>query len=115
MLIVPYVCAEFRDRSGTVIHRITPDMRGVMQEAPDAIRQDLLFGLLVADGSIRTPETESRKKALEQDPLVGVTPEGRSAVIAGGPSDEPAEQEPGPAAKPGKTAKAAGTGTGKKP
>ena len=78
MLIIPYVCAEFHDRSGTVIHRITPAMRGTMVEAPEAIRQDILFNLLVKDGSIKTPETPGQKKVLEKDPMVGVTAEGKS-------------------------------------
>ncbi len=78
MLIIPYVCAEFHDRSGNVIHRITPAMRGTMVEVPDAIRQDILFGMLVQDGSIKTPETKAQKKMLEQDPMAGVTADGRS-------------------------------------
>lgn len=84
MLIIPYVCAEFHDRAGTVIHRITPAMRGTIVEAPEAIRQDVLFSMLVKDGSIKTPETPAQKKTLEKDPMAGVTAEGRSAVIAGG-------------------------------
>lgn len=95
MLIIPYVCAEFHDRAGTVIHRITPAMRGTIVEAPEAIRQDVLFNLLVQDGSIKTPETSAQKKTLEKDPMAGVTAEGRSAVIAGG--DKPV--------KPAKAAK----------
>ncbi|QTE74026.1 hypothetical protein JS518_14205 [Clostridiales bacterium FE2010] len=96
MLIIPYVCAEFHDRSGTVIHRITPAMRGTMVEVPESIKQDVLFTMLVKDGSIKTPETSAQKKTLEKDPMVGVTAEGRSAVIAGG--EKPA--------KPVKAAKA---------
>ena len=84
MLIIPYVCAEFHDRSGTVIHRITPTMRGTMVEVPESIKQDVLFTMLVKDGSIKTPETSAQKKTLEKDPMVGVTAEGRSAVITGG-------------------------------
>ena len=78
MLIIPYVCAEFRDKTGNVLYRITPAMRGVMQEAPDNIWQDTLFDMLVKDGSIRTPETAKQKKVLENDPMVGVTAEGKS-------------------------------------
>lgn len=84
MIIIPYVCAEFHDRSGTVIHRITPAMRGTLVEAPESIKQDILFSMLVKDGSIKTPETSAQKKTLEKDPMVGVTAEGRSAVITGG-------------------------------
>ena len=91
MLIIPYVCAEFRDVSGNPIFRITPAMRGTMITVPEAIKQDILFDMLVADGSIKVPETAAQKKLLEQDPMVGVTAEGKS--------------ETGKPAKTGKTAK----------
>ena len=79
MLIIPYVCAEFHDRKGNVIFRVTPAMRGTMvSNVPEAVKQDVLFNLLVADGSIKVPENEGQQKALEQDPLVGVTAEGKS-------------------------------------
>ncbi len=78
MLIIPYVCADFRDKKGNSIFRITADMLRTIQTVPDAIRQDLLFDMLVADGSIKTPETEAQKKLLEQEPMLGMTAEGRS-------------------------------------
>ena len=68
MLVVPYVCAEFHDRNGTVLHTIQPaDLRGVT-EVPDSIRQDPLFDMLVRDGSLRVPETKEELKQLENDP-----------------------------------------------
>ena len=81
MLIVAYVCAEFRDGKGRVIHRIPAGTRGQLQEVPDEIRQDLLFEMLVKDGSIRVPENEAQKKVLEQNPMVGVSPDGKSDVM----------------------------------
>ena len=106
MLIIPYVCAEFRDVSGNPIFRITPAMRGTMITVPEAIKQDILFDMLVADGSIKVPETAAQKKVLEQDPMVGVTAEGKSET--GKPAktgktarketkadDKPGEPEPG--------------------
>lgn len=106
MLIIPYVCAEFRDFSGNPIFRITTSMRGNMITAPETIRQDILFDMLVADGSIKVPETAAQKKVLEQDPMVGVTAEGKSET--GKPAktgktarketkadDKPGEPEPG--------------------
>ena len=106
MLIIPYVCAEFRDFSGNPIFRITPSMRGNMITAPETIRQDILFDMLVTDGSIKVPETAAQKKVLEQDPMVGVTAEGKSET--GKPAktgktarketkadDKPGEPEPG--------------------
>ena len=91
MLIIPYVCAEFRDKTGNVLYRITPAMRGVMQEAPDNIWQDTLFDMLVKDGSIRTPETAKQKKILENDPMVGVTAEGKSEQPKAVGSEKPAK------------------------
>ena len=112
MLIVPYVCAEFRDKSGNILHRITPDMRGLMQEAPDIIRQDLLFRMLVEDGSIKTPEDAKKDRNLEQDPMRGATADGKEKPVKA----EPATKSES-AAKPGRTsrteAKAAETETKK--
>lgn len=88
MLIIPYVCAEFRDRNGNRIHRITPEMRGCLTEVPDAVRQDRLFDMLVEDGSIKVPQNESQKKVLEQDPMAGVKADGKSAVLK---EDKPAK------------------------
>ena len=79
MLIIPYVCAEFRDPAGNRIFRITPDMLRSMTEVPDSIRQDRLFDLLVADGSIKTPETAAQRKLLEQEPMLGMEASGKEA------------------------------------
>ena len=79
MLIIPYVCAEFRDKGGNPIFRITADMLRTIQTVPDAIKQDLLFDMLVQDGSIKTPETVAQRELLEQDPMIGMNADGRSA------------------------------------
>ncbi len=91
MLIIPYVCAEFRDVSGNPIFRITPAMRGTMITVPEAIKQDILFDMLVADGSIKVPETAAQKKTLEQDPMVGVTAEGKSEQPKVAGNEKPAK------------------------
>ena len=91
MMIIPYVCADFRDKSGNTIFRITTDMIRTMQEVPEAIKQDLLFDMLVADGSIKTPETAAQRKLLEQEPMLGMTADGRSAVNASGVHEGGAE------------------------
>ena len=79
MLIIPYVCADFRDKNGNPIFRITADMLRTMQDVPEAIKQDLLFDMLVADGSIKTPETVAQRKLLEQDPMIGMNADGKEA------------------------------------
>ena len=68
MLIVAFVCADFHDKNGAVIHTIRPEDLRVISEAPDAIRQDPLFDMLVRDGTLRVPETKSEVKKLENDP-----------------------------------------------
>ncbi len=82
MLIIPYVCADFRDKKGNPIFRITADMLRTMQDVPEAIKQDILFDMLVRDGSIKTPETVAQRKLLEQDPMIGMNADGRSAEKA---------------------------------
>ena len=98
MLIVPYVCAEFHDKSGNILFRITPDMLRSMTEVPDSIKQDLLFDLLVRDGSIKTPETVAQKKLLEQDPMIGMTASGK-AEQAEDPEKKAEAEKPVKAAK----------------
>ena len=68
MLIVPFVCAEFHDRQGNAIYSIRPNQLMTIVEVPDAIRQDPLYDLLVADQSIRVPENGEELKRLENDP-----------------------------------------------
>ena len=77
MLILARVCADFYDKDRNLIHRIRPADLGLFQEAPDGIKQDPLFQMLVDDGSIKFPEDAAKDKALEQDPFAGATPDGR--------------------------------------
>ena len=88
MLVVPFACAEFHDKSGNVIHRIHAHELRNITEVPDAIVQDPLYALMVEEGSLKAPESKIDLKALENDP---------DAAIAKG--EEPA--------KVAKTAKAA--------
>ena len=87
MLILSRVCAEFHDKSGAVIHRITPAMVGLFHDAPDAIRGDLLFDMLLKDGSIKTPDDAKKDRNLENDPMAGAMADGREIVAASGGSD----------------------------
>ena len=82
MQIVSRVCAEFHDAEGNVLFSVYPHMRGQMTEAPESIRQDLLFQMLVNDGSLVAVENVAEKKILEQDPMAGVDAEGKSAADA---------------------------------
>ena len=86
MLILSRVCAEFTDKSGAVIHRITPAMLGLFHDAPEALKGDLLFEMLLKDGSIKTPEDAKKDKELEHNPMKGATADGREIVAASGGS-----------------------------
>lgn len=86
MLVVPFVCAEFHDKSGNVIHRIHPrELRNAV-EIPDAVQQDPLFALLVKDKSLRAPENKIDLKMLENDP--DAKPDDQTET-----SEKPAETE----------------------
>lgn len=77
-LMICYVAADFCGRNGEKF-RVTPDKIGVFVEAPAWIRETLLFKMLVKDGSIRIGVTTEDKKKLENDPMEGVTAEGKEA------------------------------------
>ena len=82
MLIISRVCAEFKNGAGEIVYRVKPGDLGLIREAPEAIREDVLFGLLVADGSLEAVESVSRKKVLENDPMLGTDAEGKNAGAA---------------------------------
>ena len=82
MLIVSRVCAEFHDDEGNILFTVQPNMRGQMTEAPDAIRNTLLFQLLVNEGSLKAVEDVADRKRLENEPMQGVDAEGKSKTDA---------------------------------
>ena len=57
-------------------------MRGIMTEAPEAIRDTLLFKMLVNEGSLKAVEDVADRKRLENDPMQGVDAEGKSRTDA---------------------------------
>ena len=78
MTILSRVCAQFHDRHGVPVFRVTPAMLHTIQtDVPEAIRQDPLFALLVAEGSLEEVLTASQKKALEKDPVAGTDATGK--------------------------------------
>ena len=82
MLIIASVCAEFRDRHGNTVYRIKAEDLNLFREAPESVKEDPLFDLLVADGSIRFPEDAVSRKKLENDPTAGQTASGKSVEKA---------------------------------
>ena len=84
MLILSRVCAEFHDASGNVLFRVTPQTRLTFQEAPEAIREDPLFRMLLAERSLEVSDNGPRKKQLENDPADAPKAEPASAPAPGG-------------------------------
>ena len=102
MLILSRVCAEFRDRSGAVIYRVTPETRLTFREAPEAIRQDPLFELLIREGSLEASMTPVQQKQLENSPLEGADAAGRKPAAASSRAGRKtkAKEEPSSEIKP---------------
>ena len=96
MLLLSRVCAEFRDRSGRTVFRVTPATRLTFQEAPEAIREDPLFQLLLNDGSLEAADTVSSRKQLEAEPLKDTDADGRKRAPARRPA---AKSDSSPAAE----------------
>ena len=77
MLILSRVCADFYDRKRNLIHRITRSDLGLFVDAPEGIKEDPLFQMLVDDGSIKFPEDAKTTRALENDPYAGADATGK--------------------------------------
>ena len=82
MLVVPFACAEFHDKSGNVIHRIHAHELRNITEVPDAIVQDPLYALMVEEGSLKAPESKLDLKALENDPDAAIAKAEKRAKTA---------------------------------
>ena len=100
MLIISRVCAEFKNKVGEIVYRVKPSDLGLIREAPEAIREDVLFGLLVSDGSLEAVESVSRRKTLENDPMLGTDAEGKNVGAAAAAEKaegkrKPAKTDPG--------------------
>lgn len=77
MLILSRVCADFHNRKGELVHRVTPLNRMTFHEAPESIREDPLFRLLAEEGSLEAAATTLQRKQLENDPAEGADAAGR--------------------------------------
>ncbi len=111
MLILSRVCADFYDQNRNLLHKITPADLGLFHDAPESIKQDPLFQMLVNDGSIKFPEDALTNRALENDPYAGATAEGKEikARTSRSKSEPKAETksevktDPAPAEQPAET------------
>ncbi len=69
MTILSRVCAEFHDNAGTVLFTVAPgDLLKPLFDVPEGIRQDPLFDMMVADGSLDVVEKKEDLKRAENDP-----------------------------------------------
>ena len=68
MLILSRVCAEFHNRAGEVVFAIKPHEVRSLLTAPEDIREDPLFDMLLQDGSIKAVRSEEQKKLLRERP-----------------------------------------------
>jgi hypothetical protein len=75
-LMICYVAADFYSGNGEKF-RITPANIGVFVEAPEWVKDTLLFKLLVKDGSVRVAEGKAEQKALENDPMKEIAADGK--------------------------------------
>ena len=74
-LLICTRCADFFSRTGERF-QITPFTRGVIVEAPEWIKETLMFKLLEKDGSVQYV-TRENKTQLENDPMQGINAEGK--------------------------------------
>ena len=77
MLILSRVCAEFTDRAGKTLFTIGPGQLLSFLEAPESIREDPLFGMMLADGSLEAVRSVEQRRNLEADPVSGTDAEGK--------------------------------------
>ena len=113
MLILSRVCADFHDSRGRRIFSVAPRNLLSFLEAPEEIREDPLFDLLLAEGSLEAVRSVDRRRLLEADPAAGTTAEGRRAApdagdgLSGSPAGKRAGN--GPSAPAGGKRAASGT------
>lgn len=77
MLILSRVCADFYNNRGELVHRVTPANRLTFHEAPETIKEDPLFQMLLNEGALEASVTPVQRKQLEADPQEGTDAAGR--------------------------------------
>lgn len=97
-LMLCAVAADFNSPEGDIF-RITPDKINQFVLAPEWIKETLMYQWLVNDGSIKVADTKEARKKLENDPLEGMTADGKSV--------EKSEEDETPAKKTQRRKKAA--------
>ena len=92
MLAIFRVCAEFHNRKGGKILTVRPENMLTFMEVPEEIREDPLFSLLSADGSLEVVNRADHQRVLEQNPSAGVTAEGKKPAAEKKPASRKKEQ-----------------------
>ena len=77
MLIVSRVSVEFRNKQGLPVLSVGPADLLKMLEAPEEIREDPIFDMLIADNSLEVVTREPQKKRLEADPIADTGADGK--------------------------------------
>ena len=85
-LMICYVAASFASPKKEIFS-VSGDKLGTFIETPEWVKDTLLFKLLLRDGSIKVAENHKIQVELENDPMEGITAEGKA-----GKSEEPAEE-----------------------
>ena len=95
MRIVSRVAAAFYRPDRTKIYEITARDMLVILDAPDEIRRDPLFDLMVREGSLQVINSADTQKMVELDPKQGTNAEGRKITVPDPEPENPAEPEAG--------------------
>lgn len=80
-LMICYVAADFGPYKGELF-RVTPDKLGIFIQAPTWIKETLIYKLLLQDGSIKIGLDKTEQKKLENDPMEGISSEGKAEEIS---------------------------------
>lgn len=86
ILIICYVAAEFVLNGERF--SVTPNKIGTFIEAPEWIRDTVMFKWLVKDGSLKVSNEHITKKQGENDPMKGVSAEGKAEEISKAAEDK---------------------------
>ena len=100
MRIVSRVAAAFCRPDRSIIFEVRPADILVILDAPEEIRNDPLFPLMVNEGSLEVISGVETQKKLEADPVQGTGADGRKINVpddseADKPADAPATRKTG--------------------
>ena len=99
MRIVSRVAAAFYRPDQTQIFEVTARDLLVILEAPDEIRRDPLFDMLVKEGSLEAISSGDQQKELEKNPVQDANAEGRKITVPDPDEAPEAPEAPAPAKK----------------